>query len=113
MQALPLTLLALGLVLSCPSNRGQKIPSCIKEKIDAFSSAPPANPRRSITAYEYNGRTVYYITAPCCDQMNELFDANCNLLCCPDGGFTGKGDGRCPDFREMKSSPVVVWQDDR
>jgi hypothetical protein len=48
---------------------------------------------RSITRYEYQGETVYYVLKESCDQFSDLLDANGNLLGHPDGGITGRGDG--------------------
>ncbi len=102
-----------SVVLSCNRQTGNDIPECMAIKIEAMKSVPPAEPRRQVVRYLYNGHPVYYISAPCCDRMNELYDEQCNLVCSPDGGFTGMGDGRCPEFNQLKSSPVVIWEDDR
>lgn len=47
---------------------------------------------------QYKNQTVYYVTSPCCDQYNYVYDENKEALCAPDGGFTGRGDGKCSDF---------------
>jgi hypothetical protein len=92
-----------------PSN----IPSCIKQKIKEIQSEKVRNPPGSIWQYEYNGQTVYYIPQYCCDFPSQLFDSNCNLICNPDGGFSGKGDGKCPDFFANRKNEKLVWKDDR
>jgi hypothetical protein len=46
---------------------------------------------------------------PCCDFYNEVYDANCNFLGAPDGGFTGKGDGKIPDFFAEAKNEKLVW----
>lgn len=81
--------------------------------IAAQQQAPPANPPITITAYQYQGDTVYYVTAPCCDQFTTLYDKAGNQICHPDGGITGKGDGLCPDFRTAAVELYTVWKDDR
>lgn len=88
-------------------------PPWLQQKIQTFSTAPPADPPRAIIAYSYQMDTVYYITQPCCDQMNKVFSREGELICHPDGGITGKGDGRCPDFREEAKQLFVVWEDER
>ena len=50
-------------------------------------------PPRSITGYEYQGKTVYYVLKECCDQFSDLSDADGNLIGHPDGGITGRDDG--------------------
>jgi hypothetical protein len=42
------------------------------------------------------GRTYYYAVSGCCDQLNPVYDAEGRYVCAPDGGFSGRGDGRCP-----------------
>ena len=94
-------------------NKKQDIPSCINDKIESFKKEPKQNPPRSITEYTYKGRKVYYISAPCCDQFSDVLDSNCNLLGHPDGGFTGKGDGKLPGFAADATEEKLVWKDDR
>jgi len=50
----------------------------------------------------YKGKEVNYKPAErCCDQMGEVRDTSGNIICHPDGGITGKGDGKCPDFFDI------------
>jgi hypothetical protein len=63
-----------------------------------------------ISQYIYNNKTVYLFTADCCDRYNYLFDDQCNRLCAPTGGFSGKGDLQCPDFVQAAVFIRVVWQ---
>lgn len=50
-------------------------------------------PPMSITRYQWQGETVYYVVMQCCDQFSDLLDAEGNLIGHPDGGITGRGDG--------------------
>jgi hypothetical protein len=45
--------------------------------------------------------------------FGELFDESGILLCAPDGGITGRGDGRCPDFFDERREELRVWADNR
>lgn len=90
-----------------------KLPPCITEMISNFKNAAPSNPPRSVTEYEWEGRKVYYITSPCCDQFNYVYDEDCKVLGAPDGGITGKGDGKVPGFRQNAKEVKLVWKDDR
>jgi len=54
----------------------------------------------------------YYITSDCCDQFNYLYDDKCNLICAPDGGLSGMGNGKCPNFNGQIEK-TLVWLDDR
>jgi hypothetical protein len=101
--------------LSCSATQSQiqNVPSCINNKIESFKKQPKQNPPRSITQYTYKDKKVYYITEPCCDQFSEVFDNNCNLLGHPDGGYTGKGDGKLPGFKEDAKDEKLIWKDDR
>lgn len=86
------------------------LPKCIKNKIDSFKLKEAHERPQKVTEYSYNGKKVYYITMPCCDFYNEVYDENCNYLGAPDGGFTGKGDGKLPDFAKLATNEKVVWQ---
>jgi hypothetical protein len=88
-------------------------PKWVDALIVKSESDPVANPPLSIWRYEYGGQVVYYVPPQCCDIPSSLYDADGNLLCHPDGGFTGGGDGQCRDFSEERTSPQLVWQDKR
>lgn len=66
-----------------------------------------------IWEYEYLHKTVYYVIAQCCDQFNILLDEKGNEMCLPDGGFTGKGDGKCPDFLDKRKNGKLIWEKNR
>ena len=63
-----------------------------------------------IARYSYKGETVYYVSPRCCDVPSELYDARGALLCEPDGGFTGHGDGRCGEFLQLRQNEKVIWR---
>lgn len=101
-----------------PANRvdpeiPENVPSCIQEEIRKMFAEPVANPPASIWQYKYKEAIVYYIPAQCCDVPSRLLDENCNQICSPDGGMTGKGDGRCPDFESEQRDGKLIWKDAR
>jgi Domain of unknown function (DUF6970) len=89
------------------------LPAWVTEKIRQFQSEPLANPPREIMQYQYKGNVVYFISSPCCDQYNYLYDFDGNIICAPSGGFIGTGDGRCPDFNQESQDASLVWRDMR
>ena len=110
--------IALAIVMLMGTNCARKIygdaPSCLVKKLQEIRSNPIAGyPPAKLSEYEYNGQKVYLLTKPCCDQYNELYDINCNYLCAPSGGYTGKGDGKCTDFDANAKFIRVVWEDKR
>ena len=98
---------------SAKSGSGGIIPQWLKDTIAVIESQPAGNPRVQIYQYQYQGATVYYRTAPCCDIFSDLYDENGTLLCHPDGGFTGTGDMKCTDFLSTRTNGVLVWKDSR
>lgn len=88
-------------------------PEGIKAKIAELQAQPKANPSYEIWEYKYQGQKVYLISADCCDQYNTVYDACLRPLCAPSGGFTGRGDGQCPDFNEKATDKKLVWRDPR
>jgi hypothetical protein len=85
----------------------------INKLIATFTSEPVGNPPQSIWQYEYKGQTVYYVPPQCCDQFSTLYDAAGNVICAPDGGYTGHGDGQCTDFFTERKNEKLIWQDSR
>ncbi|WP_426058307.1 DUF6970 domain-containing protein [Hymenobacter sp. B1770] len=88
-------------------------PAWLKNRISAVLAERKRNPIIRILSYDYRGQTVYYQSAPCCDQYSQVFDSQGRLVCQPEGGITGKGDGKCPDFDKNKTNEKLVWQDPR
>ena len=89
------------------------IPVCIKDLIATYKKEDMQNPPRSIYSYTYNGKTVYYVPPICCDFFSDLYDDKCNLIAHPDGGFTGRGDGKLPDFSTARTNEKLIWHDER
>jgi len=90
-----------------------EIPEWLAVLIQRLENEPVTNPPASVTQYEYKGQNVYYVPPRCCDIFSDLYDANGNLIGHPDGGITGQGDGRVPDFFEERTNERVIWEDKR
>jgi len=88
------------------------IPACIESKIKNVIKNEVTNPPTQVWKWKVDGKIYYYITADCCDQYNYLYDNNCELICAPDGGIIGSGDGNCPEFTG-EILKTLVWQDQR
>lgn len=72
-----------------------------------------ANPPAKIYRYTYQDKVVYYLSGRCCDVPGKLYDIDGNVICEPDGGITGRGDGRCTDFFDERTDEVLIWEDKR
>lgn len=117
-------LLALALI-SCKAGQGSETENKTEQQpvagadewlmnlIQKLRAEEPANPPAKIYRYTYNDKIVYYLTGKCCDIPSTLYDVDGNVLCEPDGGITGKGDGRCTDFFEERSEETLIWEDKR
>ncbi len=87
-------------------------PNCIKRKIRKIKREEVQNPPAKVYEWKVDGKTYYYITSDCCDQYNYLYDNNCKQVCAPDGGFSGGGDGNCPNYKgQIKLT--MIWEDER
>ncbi len=85
----------------------------LDELIEQIKNENVTNPPSSIWRYEYKGRIVYFRPQICCDVYSYLYDENGNVIGCPDGGFTGLGDGRCRDFFSERTNEKLIWMDKR
>ena len=109
-----LSLISIFVLTSCKKlNVPGDTPSCIKSKIRKIKSEEVRNPPAKVIEWSYNGEKYYYIPPYCCDIPSELYDKKCNLICHPDGGISGGGDGKCPDFSKGTLTKKVIWEDDR
>lgn len=87
------------------------LPICVKTLIEKFQSEAVTNPPRKIYSYNYQGKTVYYVPPICCDQFSDLYNDSCRIMGHPDGGFTGRGDGKFKGFAEERTNERLLWQD--
>jgi len=71
------------------------------------------NPPSSVWSFRYDGEVVYHRAAVCCDVFGNLYDEQGSLLGHPDGGIAGNGDGRCPDFFDVRTDGTLIWSDPR
>ncbi len=117
MMASKIKLIFIGFVLlqtqNCNKENFKDVPPCILQRIEKLRTENVANPPASVWQYEYNGQVVYFIPQKCCDIPSLLYDSNCNLICNPDGGFSGRGDGKCKDFFEKRTKEKLIWKDER
>ncbi len=107
--------LAVILLVGCdkPGAVETGLPKCVKDKIAELEKEPVTNPPSSIWQFEYNGKTVYYVPPYCCDFYGTVYDSDCRVICHPDGGITGQGDGQCPDFAKKATNKKLIWEDNR
>jgi len=66
---------------------------------------------KEVYEWKVDGNTYYYTVSAVADGYHYLYDTSCNRLCAPDGGFSGTGEGECPNFKgDIKRT--LIWSDD-
>jgi hypothetical protein len=90
-----------------------QLPDWLTSLIRQVEGQPVASPPVFIAQYEYRGETVYYVPARCCDVWSTVYRASGAIVCHPDGGLTGSGDGRCPSFPAERTNERIIWRDPR
>ena len=88
-------------------------PKWVDDLIRKYQAGQQGNPPLAVWRYSYKGRKVYYLPPQCCDQYSALYNEAGKLLCAPDGGKTGHGDGKCPKFFKLRKAGELIWQDSR
>jgi hypothetical protein len=97
---------------SSPSTRVEVagLPEWLRIRLaDYDAQAGPAAPR-AVFQVRYGDGVAYWVQAGCCDQLDPLVDANGVLVCYPSGGFTGRGDGKCPGALPPVAERREVWR---
>ncbi len=113
-RAFLLAALCMVFVAGCNLTAGSNDnPGWVNRLIADFQSKPVGNPPQSIWRYDYRGEAVYYVPAQCCDQFSTLYNSQGTVICAPDGGITGRGDGNCSDFLSGRKNEKLIWQDPR
>ena len=83
-----------------------KIPDWLASLIHRFEGEPVSNPPASITRYEYNGQTVYFVPKKYRDICSDPSDSDGVNIGRPDGGIAGTAMGGSLIFLSAKG---VNW----
>jgi hypothetical protein len=108
--------LALAVSAACATQGpvgNEPFPAWLQALTYELERQPVADPPAFIARYHYRGQLVFYLPARCCDIPSNLYDAAGAIICHPDGGFSGSGDGRCSDFFAQRTNEEIVWRDPR
>jgi hypothetical protein len=109
---LTVALAACGAAPGTGSSRPEP-PAAIAALIHDLETQPVRNPPALVARYDYAGQSVYYVPPHCCDFFGDLYDSSGQIICHPDGGIAGHGDGRCADFLNQKTNEAIIWRDER
>jgi Domain of unknown function (DUF6970) len=88
-------------------------PTWVTALIGQIRTEPVTNPPAFVVQYHYRGQDVYFVPQRCCDIMSVVYSSDGTIMCHPDGGVTGKGDGLCPDFFVERRNERIVWRDSK
>jgi hypothetical protein len=97
---------------SAPTARAEVagLPQWLRIRLADYDAQPGAAAPRAVFEVRYGDGVAYYVQAGCCDQLDPLVDARGVLVCYPSGGFTGRGDGKCPGALPPAVDRREVWR---
>ncbi len=82
----------------------RSLPDCIRTLIEEQQ-----DDITEVQQWSIEGSKYYYFVSDCCDRFNGLLGSDCEWICAPDGGLSGRGDEMCPDF-PAEFNRTIVWQ---
>jgi len=101
------------LSISCEKNPTEpQFPDCMRAKVDSIIARPVNFKPAELWLWRINGVRYYYLTSPCCNNYDYLYDSDCNIYCAPTGGTNNQGDGTC-NLQGKKIKRVLLWKDAR
>ena len=86
------------------------LPAWLAAMVADYDAQPARTAPGAVYALPYLGGTAYLVTTSCCDQFDPLYDARGVVLCHPSGGFSGRGDGKCPAHLPPDADRREVWR---
>ena len=97
---------------SAPSTRAEVagLPQWLRIRLADYDALPGPSAPRAVFEVRYGDGVAYWVQAGCCDQLDPLVDARGVLVCYPSGGFTGRGDGKCPGALPAPGDRREVWR---
>jgi len=100
--------------IGCVESSGENLPPFLVKLVELYEAGSPDSSPGSVWKYSYKDSEVFYFPPLyCCDIPSELYNIEGKVMCSPDGGFAGVGDGKCPDFLEERKDGVLLWKDTR
>jgi len=104
--------LGMLVLTACPSTEDPVIYStCVQDIIDSLALESTFSPSARVEEWKVGNETYIYSTSDCCDHFNFLLNLECEVICAPDGGFSGMGDGNCPNLEGVEK--MLIWEDPR
>ena len=91
------------------SQASVRAPEWLAVRIREYEKQPQRAVPLGIWQITHNGQSAYYVYSPCCDMTNPLLSADGREICSPSGGFSGKGDGKCPLPMDRGTKSTLVW----
>ncbi len=85
-------------------------PPCVNEGIDRILAQNPENPRAQVHRYNYEGKTLFYVPAPCCDIAGVVYDKQCGTFC---NTAVYLAASTCEDFFREATNKTLIWEDPR
>ena len=111
LSLISLTILsACSLLPSCCSDVASNKP-WIRQYIDNINNIDAESRPEEIWSYYHLQDTAYFFIMPCCDRFNTVYDYIGEKICAPDGGITGRGDFKCPEFFKTARKLNLVWSE--
>lgn len=86
-----------------------ELPTWLQLRIDEFETGPARAAPIAIWQITSKGKAAYFFVAPCCDRYNPLYGESGQLLCHPNGGIHGRGDGECPQPADLRTPVSFIW----
>jgi hypothetical protein len=105
-QTILISVYFIFMLQSCSLTKQNSSSTCINDLIERMELNSNI---KEIWQYQLQEDVVYYIKMNGADQYNKLLNSSCKLICHPDGGITGLGDGQCPDFFDSRTKGQLLW----
>lgn len=104
-----LLLAALSTACAPAAHEEAPTPDWLRTRIGEYEKRPAHEVPSAIWRIRHQGAPAFFVVSPCCDQFDPLLDAKGEVLCNPSGGFTGRGDGKCPLPMDEGTEAELLW----
>ena len=86
-----------------------KLPAWLIDKIKLIAKDETIPVGSHVIQLSNKKKKYYSLPVACCDQFVPLFDEEGKLLCHPEGGIAGNGDGKCKGLEKKLQKSKIVW----
>ncbi len=95
------------LLFSCSSMKTNT--TDLQKLLESYAKSHDNEKPAQIEKWTVDSAIYYHVFPKGADRYSELYNSDLELICHPEGGMVGTGDGKCPDWAKTVKNKEIIW----